>query len=63
MTSTLCSRLVLNLYEVATPDGPTTDAGSSPDLMTAGILTTRIELGISMDDDRSKVKSTGSDLF
>jgi hypothetical protein len=39
------------------------DAGSSPDLMTAGILTTRIELGISMDDDRSEVKSTGSDLF
>jgi len=58
IASTLCSRLVLNLYDVATPDG-STDSDSSPEPMTAGILTTRIELGIFTDyDDRSEVEST-----
>lgn len=55
VASTLCSRLVLNLYDVAPQDG-TTDSDSSPEPRTTGILTTR---GISMDyDDSSEVKSS-----
>ncbi|KAH9974119.1 hypothetical protein BGW80DRAFT_1445111 [Lactifluus volemus] len=45
---TMCSRLVLNLYEAATPDN--TISSSSPDPATTCVLTTRIELGISADN-------------
>ncbi|KAF8480229.1 hypothetical protein DFH94DRAFT_830774 [Russula ochroleuca] len=61
ISSLLCSRLVLNLYEVATPDN--TGSGSSPELMTTVILTTRIELGTFKDDDLSEVESTGSSAY
>ncbi|KAI0284588.1 hypothetical protein BGY98DRAFT_523966 [Russula aff. rugulosa BPL654] len=59
VASTLCSRLVLNLYDVATQDG-TTDSDYSSEPMTGGIFTTRIELGFQMDQDhdgRNEVKS------
>lgn len=57
VASTLCSRLVLNLYDVATQDG-TADSDSSSGSMTTGIFTTRFELSTSMDhDSRNQVKS------
>jgi len=48
IASTLCSRLILNLYDVAPQDG-TTYSDSSCDSMKTGILTTHIDLGISLD--------------
>ncbi|KAI9432964.1 hypothetical protein H4582DRAFT_2082796 [Lactarius indigo] len=54
---TLCSRLVLHLYEVATP--ASSIAESSLESVSAVNLTTRIELGMSMDD-RSEVYSVES---
>ncbi|KAH8993603.1 hypothetical protein EDB86DRAFT_2928760 [Lactarius hatsudake] len=54
---TLCSRLVLHLYEVATP--ASSIAESSPDLVSAVNLTSRIELGM-ITDDRSELESVGS---
>lgn len=62
IASTLCSRLVFNLYEVATPDSTSTDSESSTEPMTIGVLTTRVELDIPIDDDydnRSAVESGG----
>jgi len=60
IASTLCSRLVLNLYEVATPDS-TMDSETSYEPTTfgeGGVLTTHIELGITTDDDdRSDAES------
>ena len=44
---TLCSRLVLNLYEAGTP-GTTTSNSAEP--MTTCVLTTRVELDTSTDD-------------
>jgi len=57
---TLCSRLVLHLYEVATPASSASD--SSLESMPANDFTTRIELelGMSMDDDRNDVESVDS---
>jgi len=58
IASTLCSRLVLNLYDAAPQDG-TTDSDSSFEPKTTCILTTRVELGLSMDyNGRSEVEST-----
>ncbi|KAH9015855.1 hypothetical protein EDB84DRAFT_1525191 [Lactarius hengduanensis] len=54
---TLCSRLVLHLYEVATP--ASSIAESSPELVSTVNLTSRIELGITTDD-RSEVESVES---
>ncbi|KAI0249758.1 hypothetical protein BJV78DRAFT_1283739 [Lactifluus subvellereus] len=45
---TLCSRLVLNLYEAATPD--TTTSNTSFELMTTCVLTVRTEPGTSTGD-------------
>jgi hypothetical protein len=45
---TLCSRLVLNLYEAATPF--TATSSSVPEPMTTCVLTTGIELGASTYD-------------
>lgn len=54
---TLCSRLVLHLYEVGTP--ASSIAESSPELVSTVNLTSRIELGITTDD-RSEVESVES---
>ncbi|KAH9171083.1 hypothetical protein EDB89DRAFT_1193700 [Lactarius sanguifluus] len=54
---TLCSRLVLHLYEVATP--ASSIAESSPELVSTVNLTSRIELGMTMDD-RSEAESVES---
>ncbi|KAH9036859.1 hypothetical protein EDB85DRAFT_2204062 [Lactarius pseudohatsudake] len=54
---TLCSRLVLHLYEVATP--ASSIAESSPELVSTVNLTSHIELGITTDD-RSEVESVES---
>jgi hypothetical protein len=43
IAAALCSRLVLNLYEAATPGD--TDSNSSPEPTTNVMLTSRIELG------------------
>ena len=43
---TLCSRLVLHLYEVASPASPVSDSS----LESTSDFTTRIELSTSMDD-------------
>jgi len=53
IASTLCSRLVLNLYDAATPDD--TSSRSSREPMTTVILTVPIDLDIPMDDDCSEV--------
>ncbi|KAH9974116.1 hypothetical protein BGW80DRAFT_1305317 [Lactifluus volemus] len=47
---TLCSRLVLNLYEAATPDNSI--SSSSPDPATTCVLTTRIELGRAISQEQ-----------
>ncbi|KAI9459159.1 hypothetical protein BJY52DRAFT_384051 [Lactarius psammicola] len=54
---TLCSRLVLHLYEVATPASSASE--SSLGAMSTVNLTSRIELGTSMDD-RGDVESIDS---
>ncbi|KAH9063244.1 hypothetical protein EDB87DRAFT_1708483 [Lactarius vividus] len=54
---TLCSRLVLHLYEVATP--ASSIAESSAESVSTVNLTSRIELGMTMDD-RSEVESVES---
>ena len=48
IAASLCSRLVLNLYEAATPDHAGSD--SCPEPMTTIMLTTRVELGTDIDD-------------
>jgi len=53
IASALCSRLVLNLYEAATPDD--TSSRSSHEPMTTVILTAPFELDIPTDDDCSEV--------
>ncbi|KAH9992304.1 hypothetical protein BJV77DRAFT_1067796 [Russula vinacea] len=61
ISSLLCSRLVLNLYEVATPHS--TGSVSSPELMTTVVLTTCIDLGIPKDDDLSEVESARGSVY
>ncbi|KAI9508105.1 hypothetical protein F5148DRAFT_29670 [Russula earlei] len=53
ISSALCSRLVLNLYEVATPDD--TNLVSSRNPMTTVVLTMPFEFGtMATDDERSE---------
>ncbi|KAH9983164.1 hypothetical protein BJV74DRAFT_50760 [Russula compacta] len=57
ISTSLCSRLVFNLYEVATPDDTVSISSSEP--MSTILLTTRIELGSTMDDSCSEVEVSG----
>jgi len=61
IASSLCSRLVLNLYEAATPDSTGSKYSTAP--MTTVIFTTRIEHCISVDDDLSDVESARSGSY
>jgi hypothetical protein len=58
IASALCSRLVLNLYEAATPDNTVSDSYSEP--TTTAMLTTRIELGTYIDDNHIELSPIGS---